>query len=82
MNSKKIKAIIATYLALAIPAVLATIVSGHTDATSILTVAAAAILAPIARGLNPHSSAYGIVKAVNVEVQKKAVAVSKKDLKK
>ena len=76
------KAIVATYLALAIPAVLATIVSGHSDPMSILTVAAAAILGPIVRGLNPKDAAFGIVSAVNVEVQKKAVAVSKKSLKK
>lgn len=78
MTSKKLVSIAVTYLALAIPAVLAVIIAGHTDATSIITVAVAAILAPIARGLNPKDPAFGIVAAVNVEVQKKAVAVTKK----
>jgi hypothetical protein len=72
IDIKKVKAIVGTYLALAIPAVLATAMAGHTDPTTLVSVAAAAVLAPIARGMNPKDPAFGIVKEVNDVVQAKA----------
>lgn len=72
INTKKIKAIVGTYLALAVPAVLATAMTGHTDPATLVAVGAAAVLAPIARGMNPKDPAFGIVKEVNDKVQEVA----------
>jgi hypothetical protein len=80
IDIKKVKVIVGTYLAMAIPAILATAMAGHTDPTTLVSVAAAAILAPIVRGMNPKDPAYGIVKEIDVAVQakaKKAVAPKK-----
>ena len=76
MNLKKIQKIAGTYLALAIPAVIATFMSGHTDPATLLVVAAASILAPIVRGMNPKDQAFGIVSSVNTAVQAKAEKVT------
>lgn len=72
MNLKKIKSIVATYVVFAVPAVLVAVKSGVTNPKTLVEVAVAAILAPVARGLNPKDSAYGIVKVVNDKVQAQA----------
>lgn len=79
IDMKKVKAIVGTYLALAIPAVLATAMAGQAEPKTLILVAVAAIMAPIARGMNPKDPAYGIVKEANKVVQTKAKkAVAKK----
>jgi hypothetical protein len=79
IDIKKVKAIVGTYLALAIPAVLATAMAGQTEPKTLILVAAAAVMAPLARGFNKNDPAYGIVKEANEVVQAKAKkAVAKK----
>lgn len=79
IDMKKVKAIVGTYLALAIPAILATAMAGQAEPKTLILVAAAAIMAPLVRGMNPNDPAFGIVKEVNEVVQTKAKkAVAKK----
>jgi len=68
MNLNKIEAAAKTYLLLAAPLVFAAYVSGHTNPKTLAIVAAAAILGPVARAMNPKDAAYGIVSAAAAEV--------------
>lgn len=77
MNISKIEAAAKTYLLIASPLVFASYVSGHTNPKDLAIVAAAAILAPIARAMNPKDPAYGIVAAAATEVSTLAAEVSK-----
>lgn len=62
MNSKAIKAALASYLRAAISAVLAMYLAGNTDAKALGSAALAAVAGPLLRALNPNDDAFGIKK--------------------
>jgi hypothetical protein len=60
MNAKALQAIAASYARTALSAGIAMYASGHTDAKSVGTAAAAAVLGPVLRALNPKDTAFGV----------------------
>ena len=58
--NKQIQAVLASYARTAISAAAAMYMSGHTDGKSIGMAAAAAVLGPLARAVNPKDSAFGV----------------------
>lgn len=62
MDSKALKAIVASYLRTAVSAAAAMYMAGHTDTKSLTMAALGAILGPLARAVNPKDTAFGLKK--------------------
>lgn len=71
-----------TWLRAFIVAVIALVSAGVTDPKALLVGGLASVLPIVLRAINPNDPAYGVVKAINEEVQKQAKKPVKKAVKK
>jgi len=76
MNLKKIEAALQSYVTLALPSVMTAYLAGYKDPKTLLIVAGAAIVLPLARAMKPSDKAYGIVSIAAEELTKETAAIS------
>lgn len=77
MDSKKLKAVIASYARTFVAVVTYAVVNGETDIKAIIIAGLVAVVGPAIRAVNPNDPAFGLI-ADRVEVELKKVSKAKK----
>jgi hypothetical protein len=77
MDSKKLKAIVASYARTFVAVVTFAVVNGETDIKAILIAGLISVVGPAIRAVNPNDPAFGLI-ADRVEVELKKASKSKK----
>lgn len=77
MDSKKLKAIVASYARTFVAVVTFAVVNGETDIKAILIAGLISVVGPAIRAVNPNDPAFGLI-ADKVEVELKKASKSKK----
>jgi hypothetical protein len=77
MDSKKLKAVVASYARTFVAVVTFAVVNGETDIKAILIAGLISVVGPAIRAVNPNDPAFGLI-ADKVEVELKKASKSKK----
>jgi len=77
MDSKKLKAVVASYTRTFVAVVTFAVVNGETDIKAILIAGLISVVGPAIRAVNPNDPAFGLI-ADRVEVELKKASKSKK----
>ena len=77
MDSKKLKAIVASYARTFVAVVTYAVVNGETDIKAIVIAGLVSVVGPAIRAVNPNDPAFGLI-ADKVEVELKKASKSKK----
>jgi len=77
MDSKKLKAIVASYARTFVAVVTFAVVNGETDIKAILIAGLISVVGPAIRAVNPNDPAFGLI-ADKIEVELKKASKSKK----
>jgi hypothetical protein len=77
MDSKKLKAVVASYARTFVAVVTFAVVNGETDIKAIVIAGLVSVVGPAIRAVNPNDPAFGLI-ADKVEVELKKASKSKK----
>jgi hypothetical protein len=77
MDSKKLKAVVASYARTFVAVVTYAVVNGETDIKAIVIAGLVSVVGPAIRAVNPNDPAFGLI-ADKVEVELKKASKSKK----
>ncbi len=77
MDSKKLKAVVASYARTFVAVVTFAVVNGETDIKAIVIAGLVSVVGPAIRAVNPNDPAFGLI-ADKIEVELKKASKSKK----